>query len=432
MQSPEVKIPEELLHFVWRSKLIDLNGLHTTNGHGILILAFGHYNTNSGPDFLNGSIKLGTTTWYGQIEMHVNSSDWNKHNHNHDPAYDNVILHVVWNYDADIKRKDDTIIPTLCLKGLIDSKIIENYHSLAAAETWVSCQQQLPKLDLGFVPLWLSRLSVERIESKTAWLRDIWIASGKDWDQTFFVGLSAALGLKVNKDAFKRLAEVIPLSLLNKYSDNLHQLEALLFGGSGLLTNVKIDSDYTATLSKEFAFLNQKHQLTTMSAVNWKFSKLRPVNFPTIRIAQLARLIYARPRLFSNILTARTVEEIVGYFDISIVDGYWHDHYTFKQEPSAKKAKTIGKTLKESLVINLIVPLLFLYGKELDDQRYCDTSLDLLESIKPESNAIINNWSDLGIKAQNAKESQALLQLKNNYCSQKQCFKCQIGYKIIT
>lgn len=426
-----IKIPEELLHFVWRSKLMNLNGLETQDSQALTILNFGQYNTNAGPDFLEGSIRLEETTWYGQIEMHVNASDWKKHNHNDDPAYDNVILHVVWNYDVDIVRKDGSIIPTLSLQGLISDDILTNYESLISAKDWIPCQHHLKTLDKGFVPFWLSRLSIERVEHKTTWLKTIWLASNKDWDQTFYVGLCAAFGLKVNKDAFIRLAKTIPLRLLLKYIDTLNQVEALLFGGSGLLNNTEIENEYITNLSKEFHFLKQKHHVREIEAVNWKFSKLRPNNFPTVRIAQLAKLLNHHPRLFSELLHTNTPEEIFQYFDVSIEDGFWHNHYTFKSE-STPKSKSIGQTLKVSIIINLIVPMLFLYGKELDEQEYCDASINLLESLNPESNAIMDHWKALGITPENAKESQALLELKNNYCTYKQCLQCQIGYKIIT
>lgn len=424
-------IPESLLHFVWKTKRIDITNLKTCNGESLVLKDFGFYNIDAGPDFSNGRVEIDGTLWAGHIEMHVISSDWDRHHHSTDPAYDNVILHVVYKHDREIKRKDGTVIPTLELKSILDRQLLLSYGTLMNQQTWIPCEKLLPNLDLGFLGVWLERLSIERIESKTVAYLKLLNTLDRDWDATFHVATLQRLGMKVNKDAMLRLGMHLPLSILLKHQDSLFQLEALLFGVAGYLKQDIPDNLYHQKLSREYEFLEKKYSLLTLDSTIFKHGRLRPQNLPTLRIAQYARLVNLHGRLFSKVLDCQSMEEIKKLFALTINDGHWYDHHTFAKT-SKQQTKSIGETATQSIIINLVVPLLFLKARLIDDQNLHKHSLDILQSLKPEKNSIVEKWKLNGIISEDARESQALLQLKTEYCDQKRCLDCHIGYKLLT
>lgn len=422
---------EELIHFVWKTKRVPLTDLVTTDGDTLQILNFGFHNRDAGPDFGNGKIQLGDTTWIGHIEMHVKSSDWNRHGHTDDPAYDNVILHVVYHHDKEIYRKDGSMIPTLQIGDKIDHTLLEMYEELQKQSLWIPCQSILSKMDMPLLSIWLDRLSIERIERKVEEYRALLLKQSHDWDNTFHIATLQRLGMRVNKEGFMNIGLHIPLQILLKYSDSIFSLEALLFGIAGYLAKTDESNAYLNELKQTYDFLAHKHQLSPIDNTQIKNGRLRPQNLPTVRLAQYARLIYHHGRLFSKLLECQSLEEIEDIFAIKIKEGYWYEHYTFTKVSSPIE-KAIGKVTIHSLVINLICPMLYLKGKMTDDQKLLLLSQTLMESIRPESNSIIDQWKSIGIRPDNAKESQALLQLKNEYCDHTRCLECTIGYKILS
>jgi len=419
---------EDLLHFVWRTKRFDLFALKTTEGEPIQIQSFGEHNTHSGPDFFNAKIKIGDTLWAGNVEMHLNSSDWNKHHHSNDRAYDNVILHVVLEEDEPIFRKSGERIPALELKKRISEKLSKTYLKLLHNEYWIPCQHHFFEVSEMKRNIWLDRLLVERLESKTNLIHQQLQQNKQHWEETFYQFLARNFGVKVNNDAFEQLARATPLIYISKHKNDLFQIEAMLFGQAGMLEE-EFEDDYPNRLKKEYHFLKTKYKLEPIDKVNWKFMRLRPANFPTIRIAQFAQLIFQSAHLFSKILEAENVEALEKLFKIEPSD-YWKTHYTFDND-SEEKPKRLGKTAIHLFIINTIAPFLFVYGTQKAETAFQDKALSLLESLKPEKNSIINGWKDLGVMPESAAQTQALLQLKNEYCNQKRCLECSVGAVIL-
>jgi len=408
---------EDLLHFVWRTKRFDLFALKTTEGEPIQIQSFGEHNTHSGPDFFNAKIKIGDTLWAGNVEMHLNSSDWNKHHHSNDRAYDNVILHVVLEEDEPIFRKSGERIPALELKKRISEKLSKTYLKLLHNEYWIPCQHHFFEVSEMKRNIWLDRLLVERLESKTNLIHQQLQQNKQHWEETFYQFLARNFGVKVNNDAFEQLARATPL-----------QIEAMLFGQAGMLEE-EFEDDYPNRLKKEYHFLKTKYKLEPIDKVNWKFMRLRPANFPTIRIAQFAQLIFQSAHLFSKILEAKNAEALEKLFKIEPSE-YWKTHYTFDND-SEEKPKRLGKTAIHLFIINTIAPFLFVYGTQKAETAFQDKALALLESLKPEKNSIINGWKELGVMPESAAQTQSLLQLKNEYCNKKRCLECSVGATIL-
>ncbi len=419
---------EEFLHFIWRLRRFHNNKLLTTEGAALEILHPGEQNFHSGPDFTNAKIKIGDTLWAGNVEMHLNSSDWLQHAHQNDRAYDNVILHVVLEEDIPIKRQSGERIPCLELKSRIPSKLSKQYLKLMANETWIPCQHLFFSVPDPTRNLWLDRMLVERLEQKTELIENALEQNQNDWEKTFYQTLARNFGVKINAEPFELLAKELPLLLLGKHKPDLLALEALLFGQAGMLEE-DLKDDYPKRLQKEYRFLQKKYTLQPIQKTSWKFSRLRPANFPTIRIAQFATLIFQSVHLFSKMLAAKNVVEIENMFALQL-SNYWQTHYVF-DKPSVKRKKTLGKSTIHLLIINTIAPFLFLYGQRKDNTSYKDRALKLLEELPPEKNNIISRWKDLGVKPESAYQTQALLQLKNEHCKKKKCLECGIGNAVL-
>lgn len=419
---------EDLLHFAWRLKRFDLSDLHTTDGQAVEILQFGEANRHAGPDFTNARIRIGDTLWAGNVEMHLRASDWLRHRHQEDPKYDNVILHVVLQEDQTIFRSNLEPIPCLELQKRIPNKVSKIYKSLLNNEYWIPCQHQFFSVNTAIKKFWLDRLMVERLEEKTKSVERQLLINKQDWELTFYHFLARNFGVRVNADAFEQLARSLPLKILQLYKNRLFQIEALLFGQAGLMEGDFVD-DYPRKLQKEYQFLRRKHQLQAISGTQWKFLRMRPANFPTIRIAQFAMLIHQRAHLFSKMLAAKNVLEIEHMFELKI-SNYWQDHYLF-DKPSVLRRKSLGKTTIHLLIINTITPFMFLYGKLKDEDGFKEKALSLLADLPNEKNHIIEKWKNLGVEVESAYDSQALLQLKNKYCDQKRCLDCAVGSALL-
>ena len=422
-------MPEEFLQYIWQNRLFTTNQLQTVEGDQVEIIDQGRKNTDSGPDFFNAKIKLNETIWAGNIEIHKSASDWDKHNHSNDKAYDNVILHVVETADIAVVRSNGEIIPTLILN--YPEHLKHNYQKLINAQTWIACENQFHKVDPILLQLGFNRLMIERLETKTQAIVDQLEQNNNNWEETFFQLLARMFGFKVNAVPFELLAKSLSIQTLLKHKNSLFQLEALLFGNSGLLNQQLLGDDYFIRLRDEYSFLYKKYNLKGIEGHLWKFMRLRPSNFPTIRISQLAKLIYQTEGLFSKILEIESAEKLKQLFKVKASE-YWNTHYNFNKLSKNTQPKELGDTAAHILIINVIVPFLFVYGEKQNKHQLKNRALGFLENLPAESNSIISKWADLGVQARSAFDSQALLQLKNYYCESKKCLNCQLGVKLVS
>lgn len=418
---------EEFLQFVWKHQLFTKQNLRTTSGDKLSIIKPGDWNIDSGPDFFNASIKLNETTWVGNVEVHIKSSDWNRHNHQDDKAYNNVILHVVSIHDQEVYMQNGENIAVMLIEPSVH--VLANYIQLQNEQRSPACHQELNKLDRIYVQSTIDSMLVDRIRSKTALIEHALKNNQNNWNETFYQFLATNLGFKINALPFEMLSRSMPLKILSHHTSSLMQLEALLYGQSGLLNEELLGDDYFLELRNEYAYLAKKYSLNGMEGHVWKFMRLRPANFPTIRIAQLAALLHQSKVTLSEILEIEDVSSIVKLMDVN-ASAYWDTHYRFNV-PSKKSEKWLGKTSQYNILINTIVPFMYLYGDRNNKKVLKSRAIELLELIPPEKNSIINTWSELGINSMNAYDTQALIQLKNVYCDSKKCLKCQIGSKVI-
>ena len=417
---------EALFQYLWKNKLFKPADLKTTEHESLTVVFPGKHNTDSGPDFLEAKIKIGDKLWIGNIELHLKSSDWHKHRHASNPVYQNIILHVVYEDDEPL---GGISFPTLEMKKHLDIAVMERYHYLMSLEKPIACSNQIHKTPEIVWNLWLDNLLAERWEQRLMEWQNIWESSGNDWRTLLYYRLAANFGFHVNRDAFLELALSIPLSVLVKHRRDLHQIEALLFGQSGLLLNTKQD-DYMQSLEKEYHFLRRKYQLRPMFAYQWKFMRMRPPNFPTIRIAQFAMLIHKSLELFAQMMEIKNAKELTILLNIQASD-YWDNHYRFGEISEEMQAKYLGKDAIQNIMINTVAPMQYLYAKLQGKSKLIENSIQLLQSIKPEKNNILNEWKSIGITAKDASQSQALLQLFNQYCVSKRCLDCSVGNRLI-
>jgi hypothetical protein len=419
---------EDFLHHLWKFKLYNRHNLRTTDGEAVEVVHAGQHNTDAGPDFFNAKVKVGQTLWAGNVEIHLKSSDWKKHAHHLDGAYKNVILHVVHDHDEEIATSEGTQVVTLELKEKFNPKLYKNYLQLVESKEWIPCEKKIKSVDKLTVDAWLERLLVERLERKTENILQSLRINKNSWEETFYHQLAKNFGFQLNSLPFELLAKSLPLSYLGKHKNNLAQVEALLFGQAGLLEK-KFKDEYPNQLKQEYNFLKKKFSLKPLDGSQWKFLRLRPSNFPTVRIAQFAQLIHRSSHFFSKILEMEKTGELKKLFEVSVSE-YWNNHYIF-DKVSTRREKHLGETANLIILINTVVPFLFAYGKQRQSEIHEERALNFLEKLSPEKNTIINHWNELGIKSDNAARTQALIQLKNEYCTGKNCLNCAIGNKII-
>ncbi|MDR0420512.1 MAG: DUF2851 family protein [Prevotellaceae bacterium] len=417
---------EDFLQFIWRFGLFNKDSAKTTDNQNITILNLGIINKDSGPDFFNAKVKIGKIIWAGNIEIHINASDWKRHKHNHDKSYDNVILHVVKNADCDIFRSDGSKIPIFKIQ--YDSTLEKRYDELLASKTWIACQNYISDMELFKVKHFLSRMMVERLEQRSSHINKILADTKNDFKEVFYRLLFRSFGFGTNTLPFELLAQSTPIVAINKHRDSVFQMEALLFGQAGFLNEAPVD-DYQSQLQKEYKFLQNKFELKPVEKHLWKFMRLRPTNFPTVRIAQLAKFLTQTDGLLAKIMASEKPDELNSFFEFSASE-YWDTHYNFGKSTN-KRIKSFGKKSAEKIIINLVAPYLFAYGKAKGEERFSEKAFDLLEIIPPEKNNIITGWKNAGVKIENAFYSQSLIQLKTAYCDNKQCLKCVIGKNII-
>ena len=418
---------EDLLHYVWQYGLFETESLKTTDGEKIEIIDRGRKNDDAGPDFFNAKIRIGGTLWAGNVEIHISSVDWNRHNHHNDKSYNSVILHVVEKADRSVYRQNGEEIPQLEI--MIREEIKERHELLLSSNQWIRCESMWEQLPPEFIKIHLDKLLNERFVRKTDAILKHLAQNNNDWEETFYIFLARNFGMNTNSLPFEMLAKSLPLSCLGKHKDNLAQIEALLFGQAGLLSG-ETDDEYFRLLRKEYLFLRQKFSLSPIDPSLWKFAKMRPVNFPTIRIAQFAALTHRSRKLFSQLLETGDLMELRRFFQHEASD-YWKNHYVFG-EVSPKRKKVIGEESIDVLLINTLIPFLFAFSIKKDRPEILERAYALLEKIAPERNSIIEKWKLLGVNVENAYDTQALLELKKRYCDEKKCMQCGIGYRLLS
>jgi len=418
---------EDFLHYIWQRRLFLAEGNLTSDGEPVEPLQPGQPNMNAGPDFIDARVRIGDTLWAGCVEIHLRSSDWERHGHHLDPAYNNVALHVVYRHDADTYNARRQKVPVMELH--FDARYFENYNRLSDSAERISCRQELCQMDDFSFVSWLERLAIERLEQKSQAIMQSYAQTGNHWEETLYQRLARNFGFSLNALPFESLAKSLPFTVLLKHKDHLQQIEALLFGQAGMLADEQVTDAYYAELRNEYLYLQKKFNLEPIDRFLWKFLRLRPINFPTLRIAQFADLILRNEHLFSKIMDASSIDVFEKIFDLRASE-YWDTHYMFGKE-SPKRNKTFGKTSVHTILINTVAPFLFVYGKARGLDDFCSRAVALLESLPPEKNSILSRWEELGAKNTDAFRSQALLQLDNEYCQPKRCLWCAIGNRIV-
>ena len=418
---------EEFLHYIWQFRLLN-NNLQTDDGDPLTVLHPGFHNTDGGPDFFNSRIRIGSTVWAGNVEIHINASDWFRHKHHKDKAYDNVILHVVFVNDLQVFDRNQKQVPTLTVNGCFTETIYERYKDFLNNRSWIPCEQSVRSVPEIDIDQWLSALAVERMEQKTVQVRRSWEECNFDWEEAFYHNLLRVFGFKINAQPFELLAKSLPHKILLKHRDNLFQVEALLFGQARMLED-ELSEEYPLKLKEEYQFLRHKYSLVPIDGGLWKFMRLRPSNFPSIRIAQLSTLISKTDQLFSTLLEVNNAGQLQELFSVT-ASGFWDDHFLFGKT-SPHRPKIMGAYSIRLVILNLVIPFLFFYGSEKGINEYKDRGMLMLENLPGEINAELDHWKKLGMPVANTMSTQALIQLKTNYCDNKRCLECRIGNKLL-
>ncbi len=419
---------EDIIHFSWRYRPSSFQGLPCDGNELIEVISPGEPNYDSGPDFFNAKVRIGNTVWAGNVEIHVKSSDWFRHGHHNDSAYDSIILHVVAENDRKAVNSKGKEVPTLEIP--YPHELEWELQRLVASEAWIPCANHLKKVKPIDIRMWLASLAVERLEQKSETVKNLVNEFNGSWEEAFYVSMARSFGLKVNALPFEMMAKATPVKVLAKVKNSLLSIEALLFGQAGLLnsTNPNVD-EYYLQLKKEYLYQQKKFQLNSIPGHLWKFMRLRPVAFPTIRIAQFAQLIHQSTSLFSRCIEAKTFDEISSLLKVEC-STYWKNHYTFGKE-SSMCSKALGEETVRIIVLNTIVPFLFSYGSMRGIEELKDRALSYLESMKPEANSIVRGFALSGVKAENTFFSQSLVQLKTQYCDKRKCLFCMVGANLL-
>ena len=388
------------------------------------------WNSNAGPDFLDAQVKIGPETWNGSVEVHLKASDWLRHQHQTDLRYDQVVLHVVWEDDQLLKRTDGSFIPTISLQARVQPALLENYLNLKKDKSTIPCGPFINQVPDLIVMQMQDRALIERLEQKATRITDLLQVNKQDWEETTYQALVSSFGFKINQISFLQLSQILPFALIRKHREQLSQIEALLFGQAGFLQDVPEDDEYLQNLKKEYTYLRHKYKLVnSMRAADWNFLRLRPANFPTVRLAQLAAILHGKNHLFSSIISLPNLPESLKFLDHQ-VSAYWQKHYMPGRENKLVAAE-MGQESKINLLINTVVPLLFAYGRYHDKQDLIDKAISLLENLPAEKNHLTRIYTDLGLKNKAAADSQAYLQLHQAYCAPRNCLYCTVGHYIL-
>jgi hypothetical protein len=418
---------EDFLHFLWKNRMFEPERPVTSEGESIEIVSVGRHNIHAGPDFFDARVKIGKTLWAGNVEIHLRASDWNRHGHQSDPRYRNTILHVVAENDLVIYNLTGATIPTIEIGWPL--WIEYNYQALLQKHDWVNCASQLYKIDPFRIRFFLNGMAIDRLQQKIGAIDLLLEESKGDWSETFYRFLARSFGFRQNGDPFEMLARSLPLALLQKHKDQLFQLEALLFGQSGLCHELLLPEEYPLLLRNEYEFLAGKYALRPIAGHLWKFMRMHPLNFPTIRLAQFAGVLHNCPTLFSTFIRLEQVEDYRRMFRVE-TSPFWDQHYTFLRT-SVNQRKGMGEDSFQLILVNVLVPFLFLYGERTNKPGLKERALKIMEELPAENNTLLRHWATAGIAAANALESQALIHLHHAYCEPKRCLECSIGQRII-
>lgn len=417
---------EDLVSYIWRYRMWGDAKLTTTQGDSVEVIDVGLPNNGSGPDYFNAKVRIADTLWAGNVEIHVRASDWNRHQHETDAAYNSVILHVVANSDAEVRNQKGDILPQVQLP--IESRYISLAEQLRQSHQPIPCGHYWDEHLKTRLQFMMNGLLCERLEHKVVAIQDVLKSNQNDWEETFYQVLAKSFGMKVNEVPFVQLAKSLPQHILAKQKDNLLQIEALLLGQAGLLDNLELTDSYTDQLQAEYKFLRQKYSLTPIDPSLWRMGRIRPASSPYVRLAEFAMLIYNSEHLFRKVVDTTDAKEMHKLFTFGTSE-YWQTHYYLAQW-SKKSEKTIGEALRNSILINCVVPMLFAYGKQTGNEGMTERVFDLLESIPAENNSIIDTWKNYGVVSHNAYDTQALLEQMKNYCLKKECLRCKLGHQI--
>lgn len=421
---------ESFLQYVWQFQYFDKKELLLTTGEPLTILKPGILNTDAGPDFSQAKVKIDQIAWAGSVEIHVQSSGWYAHHHDADAAYENVVLHVVWEEDKPVQRKDATRLPTLTLKSRVEPHLLKSYLNLVNNPASIPCKSSFAQVSDLIRHSMIDKAVMQRLERKAGEVLQLLDQNQGDWEETAYQWLAASFGFKVNTDPFLQLAKALPYKLLLKHREQPLQLEALLFGQAGFLVARSKDA-YLTSLVNEYQFLERKYNLskTRLDVTQWKFMRLRPANFPTLRLAQFASLLRRSENIFSAILDATQYDTVESLLTVE-PSRYWKTHYRFGKKAKAE-VQGFGEPSRAMVVINAIAPMLMAYGKRMDEQRYVDQAVRILQAVRAEHNKIITGWKKLGCSSQHAWDSQGLIELYNNFCQRRECLNCSIGSAIL-
>jgi len=427
---------EQLLHYTWKHKMFPLRPLTTTDGRSVVVIDPGLHNLNAGSDFFNAKIKVGGTLWVGNIEIHDKASDWYRHGHDHDSNYDNVILHVVGVDDADTRNTKDQYITKLVLE--VPQSVRDNYEELLATDSYPPCYRIIPDLSKLTVHSWMTALETERLQRKTTDIARRAQLKNGSWEDAYFVTLARNYGFGINGEVFEQWAQTLSLQAVGHHRDDLFQIEAIFMGQAGLLTLDAIPSyhqqealneGYFAKLKNEYEYLAHKFSLQSIDYKQWRFLRLRPQNFPHIRISQLAYLYHERKAGLSALLECRNVEQLKKLLTTQVTP-YWQTHYGFGGV-SSQSSKRLSEASLNLIIINTAIPMFFAYGRHTSNESLCELAFNMLEQVKAENNMIVRMWQQCGLAVENAGDSQALIQLKKEYCDKKDCLRCRIGYEYL-
>lgn len=421
---------EDLLHFIWKHKKLLQTDLHTSKNEIISVIDYGMHNLYEGPDFFNAKVEIDGQLWAGNVEIHINASDWYAHHHETDKNYDNVILHVVWEDDATIFRKDNSEVPTLELKKYISKEVLDAYKKLfdKKSVTFINCEKEIKDIDPFLFQNWLERLYFERLERKSEFILETLKQSKNDWEKVLFCMLLKNFGLNINGNSFLSLAQALDFSVVRKLQNDAFQLESVFYGMANLLNDDELKDAYYIDLKKEYGFLKNKFTIRDEGVVKPDFFKLRPPNFPTIRLSQIANVYTKHQNVFSKLINANTLQEIYNVFNVS-ASSYWDNHYVFGKE-SGKGAKKLTKKFIDLLIINTILPIKFCYAKHMGKDVNNEV-IKMATNLKREENSIIDGFIKLNVNVGNAMDSQAVLQLYNEYCKQNKCLQCVVGGNLL-
>lgn len=418
---------ERLLQFIWQMQYFNNTGLRTTCNESLQVIHPGYLNTNQGPDFQESSIRIDTTTWVGNIELHVKASDWKLHRHDDDKNYRNIILHVVWENDFTVKDASGNDMPVLVLQDKVSKLLLHRFEELMNTQSRIPCGSSLSVVPGIVWSSWRTRLVAERLERRTHVIENYLKDTKSHWEEVFWWMLAANFGITVNTNAFEAIAHSLPVSVLAKHKCQIHQLEAFLLGQAGLL-DADFEEHYPIMLKKEYLFYQKKYRLKRIQEPVY-FLRMRPRNFPTIRLAQLAMLIHQSSHLFSKVKSTDQLPEVKKLLQVTPND-YWHNHYRL-DELSAFKEKKLGRQMVDNIIVNTIVPMVFAYGHLQHEHTYKEKAIQWLEDTIAEQNVFTRQWAALGVNSNSAHDSQAMIELSKTYCQNKNCLKCAIGCAIL-